>query len=157
MKSLLIALLALPALAAHFTGVGEFYAPHEIAVFGYQDEASCSADEGRWEEELCWFKVEDEVIVKDDNAGSLDVVVNTVTTNGHSCSFEGKGKFTNEGTILATAPSEDWSGDESVPATCEVTLTFVDGNTVDVSNGGESCSYFCGARATLDISGAKRR
>jgi hypothetical protein len=157
MKLLLIALLALPTLATPFTGVGEFYAPHEIALFGYQDEASCSADEGRWEDELCWFEVEDEVIVKDDGAGSLDVVVNTVATNGHSCGFEGKGKFTNEGTILATAPSEVWDGEELKPATCEVTLTFVDGNTVDTTHGSSACNYFCGARATLDVSGAKRR
>lgn len=55
-----------------------------------------------------------------------------------------------------TAEGETWDGDKWIPATCEVTLTYADGDTVNVTNNG-NCATFCGARANLEIKGAKRK
>lgn len=156
MKFLILALLALPTNANWFSGVGEYSLPHKIAFMNYETAEACAEDGGTFEDELCWMDASDDISVVDDGAGELDVSVFTITTNAHMCEFEGKGKFTAEGTIVASAPTEIWDGDNSVPAVCDVTLTFVDGNTVNVSNNG-NCAYFCGARASLDIEGAKRK
>lgn len=152
------ALITAPALAAWFTGEGEFRFPHQIAFMSYADEAACKADEGRWEEDLCWFDASDDVNVRRAANGIYTVEVTTVTTNAHTCDFEGQGEFTNEGTILARAASERWSDErqEWEAGECRVTLSYLDGDTVDVTPEGD-CSYFCGMRAGLEIRGAKRR
>jgi len=152
--ALLGLLLALPATAAWFTGEGDFSLPHHIAFMSYENEASCTADKGEWEDGLCFMEASDDISVKK-NGDEYDVSVFTITTNAHMCQFEGKGVWTQDG-ILASAPTEIWDGEKSVPAVCEVLLTYVDGNTVDVSNNGQ-CSEFCGMRASLEISGAKRK
>lgn len=152
------ALIAAPAVAAWFTGEGEFQLPHQIAFMSYENEAACRADEGRWDDELCWFDAADEVKVRRAANGVYTVEVTTVTTNAHTCDFQGQGEFTKDGTIQARAASERWDEgrQEWVPGSCELTLHYLDGDTVDVAPAGD-CSYFCGMRANLEIRGAKRR
>lgn len=154
MKYALLLLLSLPAAANWFTGEGEYSLSHEIAFMNYESEEACKGDNGRWADGLCFMDASDEVVVKK-TGDEYEVSVDTITTNGHSCGFEGTGQWTMEG-ILASTPSQAWDGDKFVPVTCEVLLSFVDGNTVNVSNNGQ-CSEFCGMRASLEISGAKRK
>lgn len=155
MKYLVLSLfLSASALANWFTGEGEFSKLHPIAFMSYEDQAACEADEGKWDDGLCWFDTSDEVSVERNGEKYL-VKVDTVTTNAHTCSFEGEGVM--KGTqIVATSEGEEWDGENPVPVTCEVTLDYLDGDTVNVTNNGK-CQYFCGARATLEIEGAKRK
>lgn len=149
---------AAAASAAWFSGEGEFALPHQMVMMAYDSAEACEADQGQWSEDLgCVFDVEDSVMVKRE-ADAYQVQVSTITTNAHMCEFEGKGRFTNTGELLATAESEEWDDDaqEWKPATCELTVSYVDGDTVNVSDNGK-CRSFCGMRATLDIAGAKRR
>ena len=162
--SLLALFLSASASANWFTGVGEFSYPHEIAMVGYADEAGCREDGGKWEDEFCFFSVEDSVKVEFTDAQAMEyyVTVDILSTNAHTCSFEGLAKWVGPLTLVASSETDDWqegeNGEEGkfVPVTCEVTVKYLDGNRVNVSNNGK-CSNFCGARAMLEIEEAKRK
>ena len=157
MKTLIaLSLLSLPALGAWFSGEGKFVAAHDISFLSYADKKECEADKGRWENELCVFAAEDELEITRQGV-NYTAKVSTVTTNAHTCDFEGQGAFQNDGTLKVSAESQEWNAEkeEWIPATCEVTVSFEDGDTANVSNNGK-CQMFCGMRATLDITKAKR-
>jgi len=154
---LALSLFAVPALSAWFSGKGTFRLDHEISFLSYANRTDCEADQGRWEKEgLCVFAGTDEVVVSQ-KAGVYKVGVSTVTTNAHMCEFEGAGAFQADGTLRASTPAETWNEErqEWVPGTCEVTVSYVDGDTVNVSNNG-ACKSLCGMRAELGIMGAVR-
>lgn len=160
MKFLSLALISITAFAAEFNGEGLFNYSHQIGMFGYENAEACKADDGEWDVDngICFFNTADQVEVKLAAENTYNVKVDTVTTNAHTCTFEGTGKVlmgTDKFTILASTESEEWDGDKFVPATCEVTLTYIDGDTVNVVNNGK-CTSFCGARADLTIDEAKR-
>jgi hypothetical protein len=158
MKALLVlSLLTVPALSAWFSGEGNYVLDHEISFLSYAGASECVADQGRWSDGLCIFPAADEVSVR--RAGfHYDVKVSTVTTNAHMCEFEGEGVFQNDGSLKASAPSEVWNEgrQEWEPATCELSVSFPNGNAADVSTN-ENCQSFCGMRARLDIKGATRK
>lgn len=159
-KMIVVGMLAsLTAAAAWFSGEGRFANEHEFPIFGYDNAKDCSADGGRWDEEMgCLFTGEDSVEVKLLADHTYRVEIQTVTTNGHSCGFESANGVFQNGAIVATDLADEWDSEkqEMVPVTCEVAVSYVDGNTVNVSHNGK-CSTFCGARASLDIERAKRQ
>lgn len=156
MKILALALISLTSFAAELNVAGTFSYPHQIAFFSYADQSACEGDQGKWDDGLCFFDAEDTVEVAAAADGKFNVKVDTITTNAHMCSFEAEGVIQGNG-IVASAESEIWDGDKSVPATCVVTTSYVDGNTVNVTTNGEACNYFCGANASLAIEGATRK
>lgn len=171
MKSLCTALalaISFPALAA-IQPEGTFASAHPIYFFSYADKAACEADEGTWEAHeqdsgFCFFNTEDTLTVKTAKDGYA-VEIETVRTNAHTCSFEGAAKRVSENVLEASAESEMWvpgQGQEEgkfVPATCRVSLTYTNADTVDVRVVGapQACESFCGANASLEMEGAKRR
>ena len=171
MKALLsvsaILFSSLTAMAA-FQPAGEFAAPHSIVMPTYQDKAACEADQGTWEaqegeEGMCFFGAEDTVSVKADGV-EFSVSVSNVTTNGHECSFEGKGKMTGERLMEASMPSDLWVPGENgaegkfVDAVCRIQLAYEDDNTVSVSPITQAeCRSMCGARAALYVEKAARK
>jgi len=163
MKSFLVLAalgFSLPVFAA-LNPVGDFAFAHSIAFFAY-DEQGCKEAEGQWDGDICLFDAEDSVSVTGGEMGSFNVRVSTVATNAHTCDFDGKGEMVSANQLKATAPSEVYIPGENgkdgrfESATCEVSVTFLDGNSVKVESG-ETCSYFCGARAHLDIEKAVRK
>ena len=139
-----IALLAL-------TLVGKFSSPHQIAFLGYDSKQACEADKGKWDGQLCVYDTEDIVTVIKDGA-KFKVAISTVTTNAHSCDFEGAGELKAKNVILATAPAGD------AGKTCSVRLTYAaDGSLTTTALNDEDCQYFCGMNARLDVSRATRK
>lgn len=163
MKSFLVLAalgFSLPVLAA-LNPAGDFFFAHKIAFLAY-DEIGCSDAQGEWDGDLCIFNGEDSVSVTGGEKGSFNVSISTVTTNAHTCDFEGRGEMVAANLLKASAPSEIYIPGENgkdghfESATCEVSVTYLDGNSVKVESG-ETCSYFCGANASLDIEKAVRK
>jgi len=150
--SLVLALLSLPVFANWFSGEGFYSLEHEIAVVSYEDSASCETDNGKWnkEEEICYFSASNDVEISLRLDGDLDVRVSTISTNFHTCDFEGVGKWQEGGFILAKGIL-----DASAQDNCELKLEFVTGDEVNVITN-EQCSYYCGANAGLEFPSAKR-
>lgn len=167
MKFLTFTLATLFCSSAAFTAElnmeGNFAFAHQTFVVGYEDEKSCLEDQGEWDKEMemCFFPVEDTVQVKK-AVGGFDIAVETVGSNAHMCGFEGPAQKTSDSTLLSSVKTEVWEENaqtgqwESVPAVCEVTVTYRDENTVSVENNGK-CQEFCGMRAWLSIDEAKRK
>lgn len=144
------------AAATYYELAGTFSNPHDIIMMNYADEASCTADQGEWVEDLgCSFAGEDTVEVsKDLNTVSVE----TVTTNGHTCSVEATVKTIEPDMIIAETPSDEYNDTtgEFETVTCQLTVKYSDANeTVAVSSNGK-CQSFCGARAIPEIEDAKR-
>ena len=144
---------------------GVFAYAHHTGIVGYEDEKSCAADQGDWDQdmELCFFNVEDSVQVKKTQVPEVfQLNVDTVGSNGHSCSFEGEATVQSNDLLMSSVKTEVWQENaqtgewESVSATCEVTVKYADINTTAVSTNG-NCQEFCGMRAILDIEEAKRK
>jgi hypothetical protein len=144
MKPLLF-LLGSAAFAASLSPEGEFTVPHQIAFMAY-DSQDCLADKGTWNGDFCVFDTADSVRVKRAEDGSFTVAVSTVTTNAHTCDFEGKGKLVAPDRIEAEADS------------CRVAVTYGADDTVTVRtlNEDDACRDFCGANASLEIDDARR-
>jgi hypothetical protein len=158
MKYLALALLPVAALAA-LNLEGKFAYSHTIVFRNYDNEKSCKDDNGTWQDGLCTFEADDTVEVK--KAGDeYTVSVGTVTTNGHECTFDGKGRATGANVIEALAASERYENGKFVPATCKLDVRYgADGSTasVKVISPWADCQEFCGANAMLDIPNAKRQ
>jgi hypothetical protein len=112
---------------------GAYSAPHTIQLVCHE------SDEGWCEEE-----VSDEMTIRDAGGGRIDVAIELVQTNAHTCTFEG--------TLApdpAAAPADrrwTFSSNDDVEGPCKVTLTAgADGVELD----SEGCRYYCGARAHL--------
>ncbi len=156
--TLSFAILALASTALASAAVnpaGHFARTHDVAMH-YSGKAACEADQGRWDGDedggFCIFTgAEDSVDVKAGEKG-LSVAIDTITTNGHTCSFESDSAVQSGNKIVAQAKSEAGIDDGD----CEVTVTYLDENTVSVDENGK-CKSFCGARATLFINQAIRK
>ncbi len=166
MKTVLAALLiAAPALAA-LSLEGTFDRAKDVAFLGYQDEQACKSDDGRWDakEKICFFEADDTVTVTNSTEG-LKVAVMTISTNGRTCHFEGKGTQISEREIVASMDTEEYiakdgsEDGEYVPAKCQVKVTYTDENTVNVTTLSEknACAEICSYSASLEINGAVRR
>lgn len=156
MKILILILAPFLSSAAWFSGEGTFSYPHDVAMYGYETAEPCVEDGGRFAGDgFCVFSSADEVKVV--REGETYVVkVDTVSTNAHMCQFEGLGVWNDKGALVAHTEVNDWEGDKMVPATCEVTVTYIDGDTVSVSHNGK-CASLCGANTDLAIERAKRK
>jgi hypothetical protein len=136
---------------------GTFVEPTQTFVISYMNEADCSADSGSWdnEMEMCFFDVENEATVSKKEEGLfLDIV--TTGSNAHSCWFEGPVTSQSENTLVSAVEAMVWNGDDWTNGTCEVTVTYEDADTVNVSTNGQ-CQEFCGARAWLEMGPAIRK
>lgn len=157
-KIALLATLALSATAyaSALNYAGKFSEVHDIMIVGYENEADCTSDNGKWEQDMCLFETSDDVEVNE----AVDVLtVEIVGTNAHTCSYEGPIVSKTLNTLVSQVESDEWNettGDFE-KATCEVTATYSDnGNAVAIDNNGK-CRSFCGARAHLQIGKALRR
>lgn len=160
---LLVASTSLASVNGPFLGLsrdftGAFQKAKEIYFFSYPTQSSCTADEGQWDSEIesCYFSTYDEVQVKKVTNSLYDVEVNTIGTNGHSCTFSATASPLKSNSLRAAAQATviDESG-EWQPATCEVFLYYV-GSSISVEDNG-NCREYCGARAQLYIEGARKK
>src|SRR5689334_7156947 len=110
---------------------GDYSAPHSVMMV-------CEGGDDGW----CEEDVADSMTVHE-SGDDLDVAIDLVQTNGHTCTFEGH---------LAHDPSpaaNRWtfhSADEAEDGPCTLTLERVDSELRLAADG---CRYYCGARATL--------
>lgn len=149
--TLLIAANIFAVTSDGMTYLGLFAEPTQTFIVGYTEEAACVSDQGNWdsEMEMCFFDVENTVEVKGDSEGySLDIV--TTGSNAHSCWFEGKVTQVLEKALVSEVPAETFNGTDWEPAICQVTVSYENDETVNVSTNGK-CQEFCGARAWLEM------
>jgi hypothetical protein len=109
--------------------VGSYQASHDIEVV-------CSDPSG-W----CTEHVADTLIVRDAGDGALDVEIELIQTNAHSCSFSG---------TLALVEPGVWrfhSDEDAEDGACTLTLTAI---ATELTIAAEGCRYYCGMRASLD-------
>ena len=147
------------ASAADPTGV--WAEPVDIAMVGYDDAAACTADEGQWEPDLgCVFSSENTAtFTPSGDAWTLNVSI--IGANAHTCEFEGTARRDGDG-LIATAPAEryvpgtDGAEGRFEPATCTIQIR-IQGDALSLEGDYETCSSFCGARAFLSMSEARRR
>lgn len=160
-KTLLIILTALSALGieaeAQVDGrlIGNFARANEAAMIGYESAEVCGEAGGRWFDGDCIFAAEDSVRITSQASG-IRLAIDTVGITGNACEYEGTATYRDFSTLVSTKPTRVWNGKEMVPATCEVTVTALDGGAVSVKTNGR-CDLFCSARASLEIDSAQRR
>lgn len=111
---------------------GTYSAPHTVMMV-------CEGGDDGW----CEEDVEDTMTVTEPGDGKLDVAIELVQTNGHTCSFAG---------ILAPdreASSPRWihHSDNEEEGPCTLTL---DQSETELVLQADGCRYYCGARASLD-------
>ena len=137
---------------------GRFALNHEVGFMNYEDAAACSKDKMIWKDGICVSSGDDSVEVSAPD-GNLNVDIETVTTNAHTCSFSGKAKIVSYTQLLASSPAQvyDRSTRTFHDGTCEVTLTFTPNhNTVTTTTNG-MCDDMCGMNATLEVEKAVRK
>lgn len=132
---------------------GKFTDPKEIAIIGYRDAASCTADHGIWNEDFCVFRAEDRLDVTS-KGGRFKISVETISTNAHTCSFEAPA-LRDGNRLVASVKAENFEGGKWVDAICTVTVSYKSKDAVSVDTNGK-CQSFCGARGLMEFS-AKRK
>ncbi|MCO5142040.1 MAG: hypothetical protein M9962_03000 [Oligoflexia bacterium] len=162
MKILVLLVLSTLGTASINHLFGTFSEPTQTFVVGYEDQASCDSDGGQWdtEMEMCFFDAENTVELKEEN-GKIKLLVDTIGSNAHSCSFEGEAVQTTASQFVSKVDSTEYDQDENgnwveIPVVCEVTVDFLDENSVTVDNNGK-CREFCGMRAWLSVDKATRK
>lgn len=137
--------------------LGTFVEPTQTFVVSYQEASDCTTDGGDWdaEMEMCFFDAANTAKVSA-TADGLYLTVDTVGSNAHQCYFEGAVTKTTATTVVSEVEAMVWNGTDFEAGTCEVTVTFENDDTVNVSNNGK-CQEFCGARAWLSFGPATRQ
>lgn len=153
--SLAILSLSTSVQAANLEGL--FLSPTTTWVF--TDKAECDDAKGTFEsidgEErgICYFETQNTVEVKK-SADAYQMEVTTWGGNTHSCYYEGKATLV-EGKLVSETKVDDLDEGKN---TCKLTLTYGDENTLSVSEEGDACRWFCGARGPgLSIDKAMRK
>ena len=149
--SLIIAANLYAAISNGMTYIGTYAQPGQTFMMGYMDQATCVEDRGDWDTdmELCFFDIEQIVEVTGSSQG-YNVVVATWGSNAHSCVFEGAVTEVLPNALVSKVPTEVYENGTFVPGVCEVTVTYENDVTVNVSTNGK-CQTFCGARAWLEM------
>jgi hypothetical protein len=113
---------------------GTYRAPHTVMMV-------CSENTDGW----CDESVEDAMTIADAGADRLDVSIELVQTNGHTCTFAGIL------TLDTRADTRRWTHHsiDETEGTCDLTLEHFD---TALTLRSEGCRYYCGARASLDAS-----
>lgn len=137
-----------------------FSVAHDVVLMSYADLESCRADGYEWQgpkgDGLCILKGVDTVSLKKNRTG-YTVIVETITTNAHSCSYESKNaKFIDPTRLVSSVRTMVYDQEGNAkPGVCEVTVNSNKDHSVSVTtNGYAECSEFCGMNASLDIEGA---
>lgn len=141
--------------------VGEWVEALEFPMMTYEDAGTCAGDGGTWTPEVgCFFAGENRARISPATGDSWPLSVEIVTTNAHTCSFEGA--LRREGDALVAhasgevyVPGEGGAEGTFVPGPCTVTIRIVD-EVLGLESEGDACSTFCGARAHLSMGGARR-
>lgn len=99
----------------------------------------CSEGEDGWGEE----SVEDAMTVTETGTDRIDISIELVQTNGHTCTFSGTL------TLDTRAATRRWTHHsiDELEGTCDLTLEQSD-TALELQS--EGCRYYCGARASLD-------
>lgn len=116
---------------------GHYRSAHEIRMV-------CDGDQRQDADGWCKETVEDTLRVRELANGSIEVAIELVSTNAHTCSFEG----TLERTLDSQSARRwrfDAENDEEFP--CSLVVEHARGKLTVTSEG---CREYCGARATLD-------
>jgi|GEM_PF-4573163 len=151
MKTLLLSLCFLPALASAnaIELPGIFLSPSQTFDMSPNEEA-CKENGGKWsgdvpDEGICVYSVDDTVTVSHTD-GAYYIDITTWGSNGHTCNYEGKAELVGN-TLVSESRSE--FADEGEDATCKIVVSYLDANSVSVSEaeGSRGCRYWCGARA----------
>jgi hypothetical protein len=110
-----------------------------------------------WKDGVCIAETEDTVQVKRQD-GHLNLAISTLSSHETFCDFNADAQAISEDKIRASAPGEkfDYSIDDFVDVTCEVTVTYKTPDSIDVFTNGK-CESFCGVGASMEIEGAKRK
>ena len=88
----------------------------------------------------CPEEVQDTLDIKEDTGNSIQVVIELVQANAHSCSFEGRLTKSDEGKWGFSHPADSEDGE------CSLELRIDQGSFIVDSEG---CRHYCGARAQL--------
>lgn len=112
---------------------GAYRAPHPVMMV-------CDGGDDGW----CEEQVEDTLDIGDAGGGRLEVTIELIQTNGHTCSFSG--------TLVpdpAAAPARGWrfDGKDEGDGPCALTLQHTG---AELQLAADGCRYYCGARASLD-------
>lgn len=116
---------------------GDYSAPHTIRMV-------CDGGQPQDPDGWCEENVEDTMTIRERVNGSIDVAIELVGTNAHTCSFEG----TLERTVDGEASARRWrfqSDDEESP--CSLVIEHA---AKLVTIRAEGCREYCGVRASLD-------
>jgi len=135
---------------------GTWAEPTTTYMVGY-DGTSCPADGGSWAEDRCLFaSTNTATFTPTGQDGVWTVQIDTIGANAHLCSLEGEARQS-DGVLVVSAPTEvyDAESDSFREAACAFPVR-IDGGTLSFEGDGEACRSFCGARAYLGISAARR-
>lgn len=121
-----------PIAAAPPSIAGTYSAPHTVMMV-------CSENADGW----CEESVADAMTVIDAGDDRLDVTIDLVQTNGHTCTFSGAL------TLDTAASTRRWvhHSDDPDEGACDLSLEHAD---AELRLASEGCRYYCGARASLD-------
>lgn len=125
--------------------------------------SECEEENGDWSEmNGCVITTSNIVRVAATAGPGFQLAIETVEPSGHSCEFSAEATLVNSKTLRARTDVVNHNYDpvlgkvKPVAAVCEVTVKFKNSSVIDqvVDNG--ECQSFCGARATLEMSEAKK-
>jgi hypothetical protein len=113
---------------------GDYSAPHSVMMV-------CEGGDDGW----CEEDVADSMTVRE-SGDDLDVAIDLVQTNGHTCTFEGHLAHDPDPAAARWTFHSDETADDGP---CTLTLEQAD---TELRIAAEGCRYYCGARASLDAS-----
>lgn len=125
-----------------------------IGVYGKSYSVrSASEDCSKRDDESCGLvDAEDEVSISRVSASKVRVRASISADYGHSCEIEGDGSWDRNRLVVKLLPSELEHG------VCTVSIEFSPGVMRRLASAPyDACSRYCGARASLDTEGLKRR
>jgi hypothetical protein len=136
---------------------GHFVLKHHIIITGDNTKDACLADRFTWGNGYCWTMDEDTTDIKKTAQGQVEVSVSTISNDDHTCQFLGPVTSVAPRVLKASITTQEWSQTRNTLSTvlCEVTVTYINQNTISVSNNGH-CSSLCASQTSLKISSAIR-
>lgn len=142
---------------------GNFVFHHDVAFGGGYTEKTCRKEKGTWKDGACYFGTADMVTVAREPNAEWNVKVETIRTNGRTCEFVGRAKAVSRNELLASMDSEEvirGNGPDEyiyVPTQCELKITYIDENTIQVRKlDHQKCEYICAYASGLEVPAAKR-
>lgn len=141
-----LAMLSLSSAAQGADFTGTYLSPTTTWIFA--EKAECDEAKGTFEaiekgedRGICYYAIDNTVEVKKQGADYL-LEISTFGGNTHACTYEGKASLVNDQLISVTKVDDLDEGRN----TCTITLSHTGDKTISVSEEGDACRWFCGAR-----------